>query len=319
MATTNNKCKNCGCDDSFMPSPAPCPTPAGCPTPQPCSEVFDAQCVIYNGADIICNEQIVLAQGTTVAQALTDLITYIQTLTNTKCDPLTCVNAYDYLTEYSLENAGPIVKRGGGIAAKAIFEATAVSPAEVFDLALDTGIIIPIDENSVCCPKCGPYVLASVETFLKFADAWCIIDGLACAVSCCINVYAGTITYEEYIDEMGQEYTCQNGFAQETLALTSLFTTPAEQQRLLDKGIVEHGSLNEDLTSNISNLKTMIQAFFASEYNESSLSEILDRILDKGLVVYCTADNVIIGSVETFLSYSDNVGIIPRPCCTPPA
>jgi len=283
-----------------MPSPAPCPTPIGCPTPQPCSEVFDAQCVIYNGADIICNEQIVLAQGTTVAQALTDLITYIQTLTNTKCDPLTCVNAYDYLTEYSLENAGPIV-----------------SPANVFDLALDTGIIIPIDENSVCCPKCGPYVLASVETFLKFADAWCITDGLACAVSCCINVYAGTITYEQYIDAMGQEYTCQNGFAQETLALTSLFTTPADQQRILDKGIVEHGSLNEDLTSNISNLTTMIQAFFASEYNESSLSEILDRILDKGLVVYCTADNVIIASVETFLSYSDNVGIIPRPCCTP--
>jgi hypothetical protein len=299
MATTNT-CKKCGCEDSFMPSPAPCPTPIGCPTPQPCSEVFDAQCVIYNGADIICNEQIVLAQGTTVAQALTDLITYIQTLTNTKCDPLTCVNAYDYLTEYSLENAGPIV-----------------SPANVFDLALDTGIIIPIDENSVCCPKCGPYVLASVETFLKFADAWCITDGLACAVSCCINVYAGTITYEQYIDAMGQEYTCQNGFAQETLALTSLFTTPADQQRILDKGIVEHGSLNEDLTSNISNLTTMIQAFFASEYNESSLSEILDRILDKGLVVYCTADNVIIASVETFLSYSDNVGIIPRPCCTP--
>jgi len=51
---TTNKCKKCGCDDSFMVSPAPCPTPVGCPTPQPCSEIFDAQCVRYTGLPLSC-------------------------------------------------------------------------------------------------------------------------------------------------------------------------------------------------------------------------------------------------------------------------
>ena len=52
--TTTNTCKTCGCQDSFMVSPAPCPTPVGCPTPQPCSEIFDAQCVRYTGLPLSC-------------------------------------------------------------------------------------------------------------------------------------------------------------------------------------------------------------------------------------------------------------------------
>jgi hypothetical protein len=52
--TTNNTCKKCGCQDSFMPSPAPCPSPVACPTPQPCSEIFDARCVRYTGLPLSC-------------------------------------------------------------------------------------------------------------------------------------------------------------------------------------------------------------------------------------------------------------------------
>ena len=76
MATTNNKCKNCGCDDSFIPSPAPCPIPAGCPTPQPCSEVFDAQCVVYTGTDIECGQDTVVTTNDTVAEALENIVDY---------------------------------------------------------------------------------------------------------------------------------------------------------------------------------------------------------------------------------------------------
>jgi hypothetical protein len=80
MATTNNKCKNCGCDDSFMPSPAPCPTPIGCPTPQPCSEVFDAQCVVYTGAEIKCdNRNTIVATNDNVAEALQNIVDYFCT------------------------------------------------------------------------------------------------------------------------------------------------------------------------------------------------------------------------------------------------
>ena len=73
-----NKCKNCGCEDALV-TPAPCPTPVGCPDPEPCSEVFDAQCSIYTGANITCNNDIVVPSGATLAEALQAIVTYFCT------------------------------------------------------------------------------------------------------------------------------------------------------------------------------------------------------------------------------------------------
>ena len=75
--TTNNTCKKCGCQDSFMPSPAPCPTPVGCPTPQPCSEIFDARCVRYTGTALTCGLDIVVPSNDTVAEALESIVDYV--------------------------------------------------------------------------------------------------------------------------------------------------------------------------------------------------------------------------------------------------
>jgi hypothetical protein len=75
MATTN-KCKKCGCEDNFLTSPPPCPTPAGCPDPELCSETFDSQCILYTGAPIMCGLDEVVNTDTTLADALTDTITY---------------------------------------------------------------------------------------------------------------------------------------------------------------------------------------------------------------------------------------------------
>lgn len=73
-----NKCKNCGCDDALVTLP-PCPTPAGCPDPEPCSEVFDAQCIIYTGADIDCGIDTVVQTDTNLADALDNIIAYFCT------------------------------------------------------------------------------------------------------------------------------------------------------------------------------------------------------------------------------------------------
>ena len=70
------KCSNCGCEDSFLTSPAPCPTPAACPTPEPCYTVTDSQCTIYTGLDIDCGQDTVVAQDSSVADALNDVVTY---------------------------------------------------------------------------------------------------------------------------------------------------------------------------------------------------------------------------------------------------
>jgi hypothetical protein len=79
MATntcTNCGCKKCGCQDDFLTTPPACPTPLGCPTPEPCSEIIDAQCVIYTGLDIECGNDTVVLSDTNVADALNDVVTY---------------------------------------------------------------------------------------------------------------------------------------------------------------------------------------------------------------------------------------------------
>lgn len=79
----NSSCKNCGCSkidcgckDSFLTSPAPCPTPDDCPEAQPCSEVFDADCVIYTGDTILCGQDVVVEPNTTMADALHAIVDY---------------------------------------------------------------------------------------------------------------------------------------------------------------------------------------------------------------------------------------------------
>ena len=75
MATSNCNncgCKKCGCQDDFLTTPPACPTPVGCPTPEPCSEIIDAQCVIYTGPDIECMDAVVVATDTNLADALDD-------------------------------------------------------------------------------------------------------------------------------------------------------------------------------------------------------------------------------------------------------
>jgi len=85
MATTKNTCKKCGCEDTFMPSPAPCPTSVGCPDPEPCSETFDSQCILYTGADIECGIDTVVLTNTNVNDALNDVTTYF-------CDSIQAIN-----------------------------------------------------------------------------------------------------------------------------------------------------------------------------------------------------------------------------------
>jgi hypothetical protein len=73
---TKYTCKECGCKDSFLVSPAPCPTPGSCPDPEPCSEVINAQCVVYTGEPIMCNLVEVVPTDTTMADALALIVAH---------------------------------------------------------------------------------------------------------------------------------------------------------------------------------------------------------------------------------------------------
>jgi len=304
-----SSCKNCGCSkidcgckDNFLTSPAPCPTPDDCPEAQPCSEVFDAACIIYNGPSIQCNDVVILESGSSISDALVSLIEYIQDLNHVVCGPAGCRPAYEYLTDYALVNSS-----------------STISPAEVLDQLLDIGITIPIGNAGICCPVCGPYVLASVETWLKWGETFgCTGENIE-NCTCCTNVYASVETYLKYAEATGAPAIgCNNGFTEEVLELVDLLIStgePGAPQMLLDKGIVETGSLNADLTSNVSDLQSLVEDLFESPNNSgtqySSIPEILERILDKGLVISCINGELVVASVETWLPYYEATDLPP--------
>lgn len=119
---------NCGCKDSFLTTPAPCPTPVGCPDPQPCSEVFDAQCIVYTGDPIICDQDTVVATNDTVAEALNQVVDYfcensgggtttiVQAGANTTVTSVTVGST----TTYTVASKEAIVAAGTGISVSAV-------------------------------------------------------------------------------------------------------------------------------------------------------------------------------------------------------
>lgn len=94
---------DCGCKDSFLTTPSPCPTPDNCPEAQPCSEVFDAQCIVYTGDPIVCNDETVVDTNTNVADALQQVVTAL--CTTGQCCPTFVVDIVipGFPVEFGLE------------------------------------------------------------------------------------------------------------------------------------------------------------------------------------------------------------------------
>jgi len=147
--------------------------------------------------------------------------------------------------------------------------------AEQLDRLLDDGFIGP--KCSGCCPDCGNiYVLASVETYLKFFESF---GPPPAQEDCCTNICIKNL----------QDYGSSD---------------PDNLNRFMDKGIVEYSTFNGK-----SFICYIVDYFIAnpSALGDSSFGEVFDRILDKGIVIYCTEDRQIIGSVETFLTLMESL------------
>lgn len=48
-----------------------------CPEPNPCSKITRAECVIYTGDDIVCDEEVVVEQGSTIGEAMSSLTQFV--------------------------------------------------------------------------------------------------------------------------------------------------------------------------------------------------------------------------------------------------
>lgn len=91
MATNCSSCGcnklTCGCNGSYLTTPPACPTPVDCPTAQPCSEVWDALCVTYTSASVLCGSDLVVAKDASVD-------TILQSITNYFCERLANIPVY---------------------------------------------------------------------------------------------------------------------------------------------------------------------------------------------------------------------------------
>jgi hypothetical protein len=103
----------------MLTSPPAYPTPIGCPTPEPCSEVIDAECIIYTGPDLECGDDTVIAQNTAISLALEDIVSYFCNLASLV--PITVVEAGDGIevtsttlgttTTYTVSTETPLLKK----------------------------------------------------------------------------------------------------------------------------------------------------------------------------------------------------------------
>lgn len=218
-----------------------------------------------------------------------------------------CVNPINYVIEQALNltiKVNPAKAQAINLSALGTF--------------LQTGVILPVCD--LCCPKCvlgdgHIYVLSSIETFLKFTESFtCKFEN-----PCCLNVNASTETYLKLLEALaGYE---RQGTGKFPLNCCTKFSTYVEELKnltdcslnLLDIGIAEYGSLTDDQASQVHNIVIMLQTLYPTA-TATELCDYVAELLDTGLVIYCDANGMFIGGVETFLKYAEAINIT---CLTP--
>ena len=157
---------------------------------------------------------------------------------------------------------------------------TGSSPGDKLETILEKGIVESFCQP--CCIDCSfkRYVFASVETYLKYAEA----VGLTLSNSkCCIE-------------------TCQKELR--------IIIGEENYKVLLDKGMVDDASINGK-----SYLCSILEYAKKNNLSPQEIFELVDSILDVGVVIDCYGEDgvKITASVETYLKYAEAGGLEQQP------
>jgi hypothetical protein len=208
---------------------------------------------------------------------------------------------------------------------------------------LGNGIVQSNENIELCCPDCsvflnnerfGVYVLASVETYLKYAEGTgcttpvpvpamsgtteqplgfteaeeIAINNAAC--NCCMHIFASVETELKLLEAIGgppynQEEFCSENFISCLNELLSGITSD-DYSRIIDKGIVEYNSFFN--SSQICLINQFINTMTTLDPATSKI-DLIDTILDYGIIVSCYDDEIVIASVETWLKWAEGSGL----------
>jgi hypothetical protein len=157
-----------------------------------------------------------------------------------------------------------------------------------------------------CCPDCetGRYVLSSVIAYPPYYSATYKAEPPVLTGSpCCIQVTSTySVAYQEYLQVLSEAPStgicdCDSNYDVCLEQLKDLFSAPV-WTTILQTGIVEESTLGGYTSLCI--LRGFI-ASLPSALSESQKAEILQAILNVGIVVECTENSITIISIETYL------------------
>lgn len=178
----------------------------------------------------------------------------------------------------------------------------------IIDLINDTfnnGLVLG-KACGACCPDCitGRYVLSSVASFPPYYSATYKAEPPAQVGSpCCIEVTSTySAAYQDYLYALSQAPAtgtcdCDSNYNVCLELLKGLFSAPV-WTTILQTGIVEESTLGGYTSLCI--LKGFIEAL-PPILSEEQKAEILQAILNVGIVVECTENSITIISIETYL------------------
>ena len=194
------------------------------------------------------------------------------------------------------------------------------STAEDLDRVLDKGLVYSSKSSDVYVgggqsiasgETEAIYVLASVETYLKYAEVVGAGGG---------SVYASVETYLKYAEAVGGGAERESKFFLPTINKLGEITNGEAIDRISDKGIVESSwfrfskdgvevvaNENEAL-GNFNLLSRLISDYSSGIISGQPFDEVVDRILDKGIVFDLSPYRTVVASVETYLKYAEAVG-----------
>jgi hypothetical protein len=205
---------------------------------------------------------------------------------------------------------------------------------ECMDRFLDKGIVFSEKSDSINHGTFsftngeleGIYVIASVETYSKYAG------GVGAGIG---NIYSNTETaLKAFEAAQGNIFNfgrisvdgievANNISSGSELFLSSIMKIEdisTDDDRLRDKGIIESSYLRysdsegerlalENIPTGFSFLKKLINHYSSGVLGTtSSFGEVVDRLIDKGLVIKINPTHVCVASVETYLKLAEAVG-----------
>lgn len=184
------------------------------------------------------------------------------------------------------------------------------------EIGLDAGELLT--NCNFCCPDCtetNRYVLASAPLYSTYYDA---VYSDTCLPPCCIEVNASLTAMNTALEGPGNislseafaavppsTNCCGTNFSECATRIKTLL--PTKWASIFSAlGVVEESSFNG--TTELCIIADFIETLLVN-FTEQDAANVIKAILNKGFVVDCRPEGTIIASVDTYLTYLNQVSV----------